>query len=619
MSHFYEIAFRRRWLWIARFVAAATFFVGEACPVSAQSPPSKPPSQMETLLKELDARADEMGDAKEVLAFYEKFLREFEPTGELRNRAMTRISRLKEPAASGFVRLGANWVSPTALAEARAKENELLEEARSLLSSGADAPKARDKLLEASRCNPDGVMADFVLGLVYATVVFDLEKADDHFKKVLSRQPGSAAAQANLGLIELKTKKWNLALNHLRSAALGSLNRAEVVQNVGRVVAAAKDKQLRIEPASLNKFSALLQELTATDPHLAYDATKGWLYMLPAEGLAPGEQPVSIPEGSSLGDAIGQLELRGRALGFAIAPGFVVTHRDIARLDTGHIPAMFRLQWPGLDGKPSFGRAKLRVLNPLSGLALMECRECEAVAVPLASEKPAVDTRVVAGRTTLSGDPAAPVVVAFSTNIRSTRSTVVGSVYRLEPAPLVASLGSPLLGADGKVLGLIAGFALPGEKASTSPWGIPAASISKFLREQAPDVVLTTELSGSVGKTTSDSLGGRAIFVEAYARQATFDWTAVRGLSRRKDNPRSIEDPSCTWCGGSGRVDCENRDCLRGSVSVRVPVDTVEGVGGGARVVRRFQTVQEPCDTCSARGVSPCPLCGGKGRDPKVR
>ena len=604
---------------ITQFLVAGILIVSAVSPAAGQSGSGKPTTQIETLLKELDARAEEMLEAEQVLALYQEFLKEFEPTGDLRTRIQTRVDRLKEPAASGFVRLGASWVSPTAFAEARAQETELIEEARGLLASNADASRARELLLDASRRNPDGVMADFILGLVYATVVFDLEKAHDHFKKVLARQPGSAAAQANLAVIELKTKRWNLALNHLRSSALGSLNRTEVVQNVGRVVAAAKVKTLRIEPASLNKFTALLEELKGTDPHLAHDASRGWLYMLPVEGLVPGEQAGTTGGNSLASDATTKLELRGRALGFAISPGFIVTHRDIARLDTGQTPAMFRLQWSGRDGKPRFGRAELRVLNPWSGLALLECRECEAPAVPLTSEKPVIDTRTVAGRTALVGDPATAVVNAFTTSIRSTRSTVVGGVFRLEPAPSVASLGSPLLSEDGQVLGLIAGFALPGEKASAAPWGIPAASISKFLREHAPDVVLTTTQPSEVGVPSTESLGGRAILVEAYAKPATFDWAAVRGLSIRREHARSLEDPSCTWCGGSGRVDCENRNCIKGSVAVRVPVDSVEGVGAGARVVRRFQTVQEPCTTCSTRGVSPCPLCKGNGRDPKVR
>jgi tetratricopeptide (TPR) repeat protein len=587
----------------------------------AQGPVTSLPSDL--LLKELDAQAAQMIEAQDVLSLYEEFVKEFEPGGELLKRIESRMEKLKASAEAGHVRLGAKWVSTDEADEARQKERQLLDRAKGLLDADQGAA-ARDALLEASRKNPDGVVADFVLGLIYATVVFDHDKAEEHFKKVLTRQPGSASALINLAVIEIKSKNWLSALNHLRTATLTSLNRAEIVQNVGRVVAAGNQKKLRIEATHLNKFIKLAEELKATDPQLKFDPRTGWLYAPLLEGADSVEQPDSPVNGDDPVASPEQVDfsnllLRGRSIGFCVAPGLIVSHRDVARLDVGQTPAAFGILWRDESGKNQIHGAKLRGASPWLGVALLHSPDCRAIPMPLSSEKVPAGTMVIAGKSEMGRGTGVLSIGALETNIRSTRSTAMGPAYRLEPVPTVAALGAPLVGADGKVLGLVAGFAPPGEKATT-PWGLPASHIAKYLKEVSEELKPSPLTSSGTAPLKGEFLGGRAVLIEAYAREAEFDYLSLKGLTPgRRRTDLSIEDRSCTWCGGSGRVDCDNMKCRQGAVDVRVPVDTVEGIGGNQRVVRRFQTVKEPCVTCGASGFSPCRICSASGVDPNVK
>lgn len=578
------------------------------------------PSPVDIILTELDRQADQFLAAKEVVSLYENYIKDARPEGELLKRLKTRIDRIKAAADMDHVRLGAKWVPVADRERALEQESALFKEAQEAFERAERDPAqgqlARQKLELASKTNPDGVAADYVLGLVYATLVYDMDKAEEHFKKVLSRQPASTAAMINLAVIEIKAKKWSAAVSHLRLASVGAVDRTEVVQNVGRVIAAGRQKTIAIEPTWLNKFELLGKELTVSDPGLKHDPKLGWLYCPLVTGLAS--------DGAESGPVVDKsgLILKGRALGFSPAPGLILTHRDVATLDMGQVPAAFSLSWRGMSERPEKADGRFLASDQLLGLSLLECQRCDVPALRIATEQVPADFAVTAGKAMPSKTVSSAYSIGpFATNMRSSRKTSFGVVHRLEPNLTVAMLGSPLIGADGKAYGLVAGFPpTPGDKA-TSPWGIGSDRLLKFLEKAAPEAKLPQSLQSARGEIDTEFLGGRAVLIEMYGRELSvgklFDSGDFDDKMRRRPN-RSLEDPSCTWCGGSGAEDCLVRECKDGAVTEYVPVEMVVGVGAGARTVTKRQPVQVRCARCDGVGKVECRRCKGTGRDPSV-
>lgn len=593
---------------------------GDVTPANSADGLGGAPSPVDIILTELDRQADQFLAAKEVVSLYENYIKEVRPDGELLKRLTTRIERIKAAADMNHVRLGAKWVPSPERERALELESALFKEAQEAFERAERDPAqgqlARQKLELASKTNPDGVAADYVLGLVYATLVYDMDKAEEHFKKVLARQPASTEAMVNLAVIEIKAKKWSAAVAHLRLASVGAVDRTEVVQNVGRVIASGRQKTIAIEPAWLNKFESLGKELAASDPGLKHDPKLGWLYSPLVAGL-PSENTGAAPVVDK-----SELILKGRALGFSPAPGLILTHRDVATLDMGQVPAAFSLRWRGMSERPEEADGRFLASDQLLGLSLLECEQCDVPALRIATEQVPADFAVTAGKSMASKTIGSSVSISpFPTNMRSSRKTTFGVVHRLEPNPTVAVLGSPLIGADGKVYGLVAGFPpTPGDKA-TSPWGIGSDRLLKFLEKVAPEAKLPQSLQSARGEIDTEFLGGRAVLIEMYGRELSvgklFDSGDFDDKMRRRPN-RSLEDPACTWCGGSGAEDCLVRQCKDGAVTEYVPVEMVVGVGAGARTVTKRQPVQVRCTHCDGVGKVECRRCKGTGRDPSV-
>lgn len=585
-------------------------------PVRAADGLGSAPTAVDIVLTELDRQADQLLSAKDVLGLYERYVKETAPTGELLKRLHTRIERLRTPAEVNHVRLGARWVPAAERERAISEEQALFNEAREAFERAASDPAqgqlAREKLELASRRNPEGVAADYVLGLVYATVLFKMDKAEEHFKKVLTRQPASTAAMVNLANIEIKSKKWSAAVSHLKLAAVGAVDRSEIVQNVGRVVASGKLKALLIEPSWLNKFELLGKELAISDPGLKHDPKVGWLYAPLVTGL--GDSATADRDQINRSELV----LKGRAIGFSPARGLILTHRDVATLDMGQTPASFTLKWLGTNGRPSEGAGHFRASDPWLGLSLIECQECDIPALRIATESVPAGLPVTAGKAGAGSSINGLSVLPFETHLRSSRQTAFGLSHRLEPNPTVAMLGSPLIGADGKAYGVIAGFPLPGEKV-TSPWGIGGDRLARFLEKMAPDAKLPDSLQTAPSELNTEFLGGRVVLIEMFGRSVSVkELFSSRDLGQRVKarSNSTLEDPSCTWCGGSGTEDCLVKLCKNGAVTEYVPVESIEGTGAGARKVVRKQPVSVRCAHCQGAGVVRCRRCSGTGRDP---
>src|SRR5205823_5867790 len=78
---------------------------------------------------------------------------------------------------------------------------------------------------------------------------------------------------------------------------------------------------------------------------------------------------------------------------------------------------------------------------------------------------------------------------------------------------------------------------------------------------------------------------------------------------------RQYDDRWCLACYGSGRLDCPNRECVKGAVKT-VRWDTVVLPNGA--VTKQGTPLRVDCPTCNGRAVIDCDVCSG-GIDPRFR
>ncbi len=76
---------------------------------------------------------------------------------------------MEEAAAKDYVRLGMKWVSRDDAKAARQQAESLVKEGLDLLNAN-NVKVARQTLEKASRVDPNGTRADFILGVLFALV-----------------------------------------------------------------------------------------------------------------------------------------------------------------------------------------------------------------------------------------------------------------------------------------------------------------------------------------------------------------------------------------------------------------------------------------------------------------
>ena len=146
----------------------------------------------------------------------------------------------------------------------------------SLIQQG-DLRGGLEKLLQASRLDPENANIHNGLGLAYRDLGI-YEKSIVHFKRALALRPEFPEAQNNLGTLYLLLKKWNLALDCFQKAVSDILYRTPhfAYNNMGLVYYNKGDYQKAIEnyQKALKFFPSY--SLCYENLALAYEAIKSF-------------------------------------------------------------------------------------------------------------------------------------------------------------------------------------------------------------------------------------------------------------------------------------------------------------------------------------------------------
>ncbi len=395
-----------------------------------------------------------------------------------------------------------------------------------------------EKLLSASKTNPESIQADFIAATSYAIGARKFDEALKHYKTCLKRDPTNIAVLNNLALVEVMLSEYGEAVNHWKAATEQRYDK-RIAQNMGRLLHASGNHKIPLPADALARLSHVYSASVVASQLSGGDSHIGWQYM-----LIPREPLVEELPSAETQTASGEVSVISSASGFAITGGYLLTTRQLTRNASG-----FQVIEPGKGSKPL--EARLVAVSDTADIALLECKEMQAPPLPFGRVLPGVETEVlVAGvRPTSSTE----------TTASTTRALVVASPQSSEESLLVydsdnsyGEVGGPVCNKRGEVVALHAkNITLLAHKTGG---GVPIAAALALLqtsRFNGPQSVNQTEDSWAA---VSDRVCKSVVTVLATSQSQDV------GLAKRIGND-FLEDCTCCRCKGQGVVKCTNPSC----------------------------------------------------------
>jgi len=253
--------------------------------------------------------------ATDAYARYLAFSQTFAFSDEQRPQVESELAEWKERADKDLRRLGTEWASLEELQSAEKVARTLIDRAFVLIKMGSYA-QCVEFLEDASRVNPNGIEADYTLGLLNSLPIgFKApEVAEKHFKRVLLRSPDHPAALNSVAISQLKQGDFSAAFTSFERSSALTPKCTEVAHNLGRAVMLAQCGRLPIQPGTLRRFTDLYSTLITDERASAFNERIGWLHMLPV--LPAVERNQKPPEQQRDPQMIASSE----GSGFVVAP-----------------------------------------------------------------------------------------------------------------------------------------------------------------------------------------------------------------------------------------------------------------------------------------------------------
>jgi S1-C subfamily serine protease len=548
----------------------------------------------ETQLKNVESKANQCKDARSAVELYTAFLARMDLTPQQKETASNRAQHWQRMADQGMIRLGFKWMTQEEANAIGAEADKLIEDA-AVQAELKEYGEARKLLQKASNIDPDGIRADFILGMLNTPGIANHPPtAEKHFSVALRRQPTHLSVLNNLALSEVRTGQFGDAVEHWATALGLAPGTPEIIQNLGRFVEQSKAKKLRPQETVINKATKLYINSITTTKRKANPQT-GWLYM-----------PLYLSSDEKLRTKVktnGEKVNTGSASGFVAHAQFIVTNRHVAEAGDA-----FRIVDPA-DSKLEY-EATLVASDRDLDVAVLSCPKLTAPAVALAAELPRRGSDMM-----LLGYPQSD---TLGSSLKSTRGVIAGFLGADEQIVLYDAVtnagnsGGPVCDQTGNVIAIHAlglGSAALGPNSGKFGGGIPIATAFPFLKKQIPELGTATGGSKLDWPDIDAKISPSTVLIRIYSAGI------ATGLPMSRDARLSnLEDRSCDVCKGTGKVPCPIKGCVKGKVSKRESRMVTAGAGTTARVETRIVTVTVNCSKCGGEGSVSCTDCLGTGR-----
>lgn len=511
-------------------------------------------------IRRLEQAAKKAKTAKEALDLYRQFLALHTLSPAQKERVDADRSNWKSKADQGLVRLGRKWVTEEDAQAAAMQADNLIAQALELVEVG-DFDQAGDLLRDASRVDPAGIRADYILGLFNSPLAFNHPRtAEKHFEIVLDRFPNHIAALNNVALIEVRLRQFGAALNHWKKALELAPKTPEVTHNIGRFISEATQKKLDVPRSLLSKFSRLYAEAVATHRGTSSDPNVGWLYValvLPNDERQREQKSKRVHENA-------QLTATAWGTGFVVGTNYILTNRHVVKDATFGAADAFAVVDPADSKHERELNAELVAASNDSDLALLKCDQLQSKPIGLAGRSPRLGEEIM-----VLGYPMGD---AFGRNLKSTKGAISGLpdpdtdnflVYDATTNP--GNSGGPVCDQYGQVIAVhTTGYLFSGKLAG----GVPSKTAATFLKTQLPHLEPDKKSDKMIAwPDVVEKVSNSTVMIITYHKAVSL------GIDKASDGsaPRRnyLEDVTCNVCGGSAKMPCPADKCIRGRISVK--------------------------------------------------
>ena len=617
--------------------------------------------------------------ATRALNLYTKFLNQSGIDPDEKTKAEDRLENWRSRADNKLVRWGVRWESVEQIQQHFKDEERLLSEAHRLMEINNDE-MAREKFEEASNVNSEEIRADFYLGILHLLVGYHSRSAVEHFDECIKRLDMNEDRLSGARRANLIAALNNRAICHVRNKdhakALKDWDRAiklapltpELAQNLGyyaRLVSMMAG--WRVNKRVMQDVTDLFATVAVSNESAPFQENVGWL-------VIPYVDSTTLPDFENIDlinvedPTLGELMVGGekhdndfRVVGWATAFAVDSQHLLTARRVVQGAPSI----WLRQDGR--FNKENPGKIVAISGsydLALIRFKDLNAQPLTIAVEEPkrGVDISVASyaepgiiadgiqvGRGTVVDleEIFVPIGMQYFTREAGISNSVSDGVQTVTESQSVnatiavplgenyvtgiihdiqlnlGSAGSPLVNAQGKVVGLDLG-----RRSYEDPNNRSAIVHSEIHRFLSSTNISNTSTSVSGAPVTNidtylRSTADKSIFqIAIVARVPRLSWSSrigeeMRGISKLTDW-NAYEDDSCMLCSGKGDIKCHGRKCVEGRVGHKEEYVAGRLPGTGKPIIE-WEMVYDDCPTCGGKGFIKCHHCGGKGIEPTIR
>jgi tetratricopeptide (TPR) repeat protein len=598
-----------------------------------------------TTYQDLDILIKSQREATDVVSMINDFLAASGIDEKEKTLARAALPEWQARANKQATRVGSKWMSPAEFEKAEKDEILAIKEAHRLIDI-KNFDLARDKFLEASKDNPQGVRADFYLALLNALLAHSPPDAEEHFRECVKRlardqdlltgprRANYIAALNNLAVVEVRRHKYSDAIGLWRKAISIAPFTPELVQNLGLMTEAA------FLPKELRTTAGNLYAKVVVDNGLArFDHHAGWLYIPYIDTL----------DGSM--DSKGDEEMVAVAwcTGISLGGDYVLTSRypltDADQITVHNGGNVFEAP-----------KGKVAMLNPCSHLAVLRIDGLNGKAMKLnrVAPKPTDDVTIVGYREpSFGGDTletktatileAPNYVVRNLLRVHVTKrldsDTIVQFPILVDVTPAkqdkeitrwlmhdaimnAGDEGAPLLDHAGAVVGIHIGnrpgFGIPGSKYSLAESADYALGFLDPIVHKLEVQVGENDNAESFNRDNAKQVANNSIFQLVIQRKAPrLEWShQIEELHRQQKQGEwtSYQDKTCMLCNGTKQMKCTNRLCSKGTIPKKVKyLASSDSVSG--KEVYQTRTEREDCPICHGKGWLPCTNCNNEGID----
>jgi S1-C subfamily serine protease len=572
----------------------------------------------------LEQAARQTRSPQDAVVLYQAFIARYELSASQRERVGARLAIWHRRAERLEVLVGADWMEPLAAKAVADAADELVDEGLDELQRG-NPHRARDLFERASRKNPSGIRADYLLGMLNTPNLWNYAPwAERHFDRAHRRLPDNVAAANNLALARINVKKFSEALDVWSDVLAGEWKAPDVVHNLGRFIQEAHAGRIPATKLQVERAARLYQKALVEQKGTELPKHTGWKYAPLAftiDGSAPvpllqrstAPKPRILLRDSADGGVSKSNATLGRVLvangtGFVVHPHYLLTDRRL--IEAGEFIVVY-------DSEGFEHEGKLSAVSDNLGLALVFCPTLNAPPLPVAAEAPQRGADVLVLGFPLPG--------ILGDTLKSVRGTIFGfddddaanATVMYEATTNPGNRGSPVCDETGRVVAVhangvnLSAFEKSGGRLGL---GVPLQKAVPFLTAEFPDFTAAApgpEIAWpEVDRQAADSV----VLIRLYDSPRKFrqlpEWL-------QQDNGGVFEDRNCTACQGRACVTCPVRGCYRGAVRQFAPTYTIEGIGAGSRVLQWMRPVAASCPGCGGTGLVRCRHCLN-GDDPRL-